>query len=155
MTLRVGRHSERRILKVSGFLAPYDPSRFPEDALYEDTIVSVLGAPMDGWTPELVYRYEIYAPLGLIVNWAIMLNARPAEDASAPRRLVERVDLCHSEIHVHRFRRTSDPDDNLGERSTIASLHTGDEATVNDEWERQMALISREWPERMRRWLDG
>ena len=151
----MGRHSERRVLKVSGFLAPYDPSRFPEDAIYKDTIVSVLGAPMDGWIPELVYRYEIYAPLGLNVNWAIMLNARPAEDASAPRRRVERVDLCHSEIHIHRFRRSSHPDDDLGERSPIMSLHTGDEATVSNEWDNQMALISRDWPDRMRRWLDG
>lgn len=151
----MGRHSERRVLKVSGFLSPYDSSRFPEDTLYKDTIVSVLGAAMDGWVPELVYRYEIYAPLGLNVNWAIMINARPEGDPSAPRRRVERIDICHSEIHIHRFRLSDDPDNDQGERISILSLHAGDEATVSTQWDMLLAQLSREWPERMRRWLDG
>lgn len=35
------------------------------------------------------------------------------------------------------------------------SISAGDEVTVNDAYELQLALLSREWPERIRRWIDG
>lgn len=150
----MGRHSERRTLKVSGFLAPYDPTVFPENECSNDLVASVLGAAVDGWVPELLYRYTLYR--GLYIDWAIMIYARPADgDPSAPRRRVERIDICESEVHVHRFRRSGDPDDDQGERTAIMSLNSGDEATVSNQWDVMLAQLSREWPKRMRRWLDG
>lgn len=73
----MGRHSERRTLKVSGFLAPYDPTVFPENECSNDLVASVLGAAVDGWVPELLYRYTLYR--GLYIDWAIMIYARPAD----------------------------------------------------------------------------
>jgi hypothetical protein len=156
----VSRRGKKRVLGVSGFLhtelARYDVTQFPEDILYRDKVASILGAPMDGWTPELVFRYAICQPLGLNVDWAIMTYARRVEGGgSGPRRRVERIDICESEVHVHRFRISNDPDDDQGERRTIVSLYAGDEATVSRQWDIQMQLLSREWPQRMERWLDG
>lgn len=156
----MGRSGKKRAIKVTAFLqselARYDATQFPEEILYRDQVASTLGAPVDGWTPELVFRYTVCQPLGLNVDWAIMINARRVEDGgSGPRRRVERIDICHSEVHIHRFRIGDDPDDDLGERSTIISLYAGDEVTVSQQWDLQMQLLSREWPKRMRRWLDG
>lgn len=156
----MGRRRTKRVLGVAGFLHEelprYEVGQFPVDDLYRDKVVSILGAPIDGWTPELVYRYAIYAPLGLNVDWAIMLYARRVEDGgSGARRRVQRIDICDSEVHVHRFRRSDDPADDQGERSMIVSLYAGDEATVSHQWDVQMQWLSREWPQRMRRWLDG
>lgn len=133
---------------------PYDPADYPADELYRDKVVSILGPPLDGWIFELVYRYAIYR--GLNIDWAIMIWARRAEDGiNAERRRVQRIDICHSEVHCHEFRCSSDPDDDLGERSLIVSLRTNDGVTVSREWDKQMALVSQEWPERVRRWIDG
>ena len=156
----MGRRRTRRVLGVTGFLGTelprYDPSQFADEDLYPDKVASILGAPIDGWTPELVFRYAVYRPLQLNVDWAIMLYARRVEDGgSGPRRRVERIDICDSEVHVHRFRRSGDPDDDQGERHTIVSLYAGDEATVSHQYDLQMQWLSREWPKRLRRWLDG
>jgi hypothetical protein len=156
----MNRRRRRRTMGVGDFLTAdlgrYDPLAFPEDLLYRDEVVSILGAPMDGWVPELVYRYAVLVPTGLNVDWAIMLNAYRVEDGGAgPRRQVERVDICHSEIHTHRFRRSGDPNDDLGERTRIMSLYAGNEATVSREWDVEMVIISREWQKRLRRWIDG
>ena len=142
---------------ASGQFSPYDPTTFPEDLLYRDKVVSQLGAAVDGWIPELVYRYAIHGPLGINVDWAIMINAYREDDTDTgeTRRRVERIDICDSEVHIHRFRQSDDPHDDQGRRSRIISLYTGDEATVNRQWDMQMANLSREWPERLRRWIDG
>jgi hypothetical protein len=156
----VSRRKRKRILPVGAFLSDsppkYDVSAFPEDLLYRDKVVSVLGPPIDGWIPELAFRYAVFQPIGLNVDWAIMLNARRTEDGTyAPRRRVERIDICHSEVHFHRFRRSGDPDDDQGERKAIISLYAGDEATVNDQFDLQMMRLSHDWELRMRRWIDG
>ena len=145
---------------MSEFLAAelgrYDISEFPEDQLYTDECVSVMGAPIHGWVPELFFRYTIFTPEGLNVDWAIALNVRRVEDGgSGPRRKVERIDICHSEVHSHRFKMSDDPDDDLGRRKKLVSLYAGDAVTVNDQWDLQMHILSREWPQRVERWIDG
>lgn len=156
----MGKRNRRKSSRISEFLAAdlgkYHPSVFPEEHLYRDKIASVLGAPMDGWIPELVYRLAIDKRTGLNVDWAIMTYAFRVEDGAAgPRRRVERIDVCESEVHYHRFRRSDDPDDDQGERHRIVSLYAGDAATVNHQWDLQMTLHSREWDKRLRRWIDG
>jgi hypothetical protein len=156
----VGSRPRRRRTKVSEFLQStlphYDVTVFAETDLYRDKVASTLGDAMDGWVPELVYRYAVHQQLGLNVDWAIMLYAYRGEDgARGTRRRVERIDICDSEVHTHRFRLSGDPGDDQGERTTVTSLYAGDEATVSHQWDVQMAALSREWPERMRRWLDG
>lgn len=132
----------------------YDPKGYPEDELHRDTVVSVLGPPIDGWLFELVYRYAIYR--GFNVDWAIMINARRADEGSkAPRRNVLRIDICHSEVHRHIFTQSSDPDDDQGIRQSIVSLSNGDAATVSRQWDHQMAALSRTWERRVREWIDG
>lgn len=156
----MGSRPRRRRTKVSAFLQStlphYDVTIYTEADLFRDKVVSTLGAPVDGWVPELVYRYAIHQQTGLNVDWAIMLYAYRSEDgARGDRRRVERIDICDSEVHTHRFRLSDEPDDDQGERTTVTSLYAGNEATVNHQWDVQMAILSREWPDRMRRWLDG
>jgi hypothetical protein len=156
----VSRKGKRTAPPVRAFLTQdlgtYDVTVFPEDRLYRDKVASVLGSAMDGWIPELVYRFAILAPVALNVDWAIMMYARRADEgSSATRRRVERIDICDSEVHIHRFRLSDNPDDDQGERKKVASLYTGDEVTVSRHWDLQMALLSREWESRMRRWIDG
>lgn len=132
----------------------YDPRGYPEDELYRDTSAGVMGAAIDGWLFELVYRFAIYR--GLNIDWAIMINARRADEGSkAERRSVLRIDICHSEVHRHIFTQSSDPDDDLGIRQSIVSLSNGDAATVSRQYDDQMAAISRTWQRRAREWIDG
>ena len=133
----------------------YSPKDYPDGDVCRDHVVSVLNdAPIDGWLFELVYRYGIYR--GLTVDWAIMLNARAAADGpKAERRRVERIDICHSEVHRHSFTRSSDPEDEQGKRTTIQPLTAGDAVKVSKAYDDQLALLSREWPERARSWIDG
>jgi hypothetical protein len=133
----------------------YDPKVYPDADVYRDHVVSVLNdAPIDGWIFELVYRFGIYH--GLNVDWAIMINARAVADGlKAERRRVERIDICHSEVHSHSFKRSSDPADKLGERTTIMPLTARQAVRVSKAYDEQLALLSREWPERVRRWIDG
>lgn len=142
---------------VSPQLDPYDPTVFPEEFLERETVVSQLGAAVDGWVPELVFRYSIHRQLGLNIDWAIMIDAYRHNDLDTghSRRRVERIDICDSEVHIHRFRRSDDPSDDQGRRSRILSLYAGDEATVNRQWDLQMTSLSHEWPKRLRRWIDG
>lgn len=98
-------------------LGRYHPSAFPEGRLDRNKIASQLGAPVDGWTPELIYRYAILIPEGLNVDWAIMIDVyRRTDQGETVRRRVERIDICHSEIHVHQFRQSDDPADDQGRR---------------------------------------
>jgi hypothetical protein len=132
----------------------YNPKGYPEDQRHDDHVVGVLGPPIDGWLFELVYRYAIYR--GLNVDWAIMINARRADDGSkGERRNVLRIDICHSEVHRHIFKQSSDPADDLGIRQTIMSLSNGDAAKVSRQYDDQMAAISRTWERRVREWIDG
>lgn len=135
----------------------YNPRDYPDAEVFRDTVVTVLNdEPIDGWKFELVFRFGIYR--GLNVDWAIMLNARtasPTPGAKRLRRLVERIDICHSELHTHSFTQSSDPADDQGERTTIMSLSAGDAVIVSRAYDEQMALLSREWPQRARRWIDG
>lgn len=142
---------------ATGQLNRYDPTSFPADFLDRDKVISQLGAAVDGWVPELVFRYAIYVPLGLNVDWAIMIDAYREDDLDSgeSRRRVERIDICDSEVHIHRFRQSDDPLDDQGRRSRIISLYAGDETTVSRQWDLQLAKLSREWPERLRRWIDG
>jgi hypothetical protein len=133
---------------------PYNPAAYPPDEVYRDTVASILAPPIDGWLFELVYRYAIHH--GLNIDWAIMIWARRTEDGlTAVRRRVQRIDICHSEVHCHNFRYSDDPDDDVGERDPIVSLSANDGVTVSREYDKQMALLSLEWPERIRRWIDG
>jgi hypothetical protein len=140
-------------------LPPYDPSVYPEEDLHHNTDVGQLGdEPIDGWTFELVYRYAIYVPEGLNVDWAIMTYAArrlPGEPSVVERRIVERIDCCHSELHIHSFRRSDDPADDTGRKIPLTSLSAGDAVIVSREYDVQMALHSREWRQRAWRWLDG
>lgn len=137
-------------------LGKYDVTAFPDDLLYRDAVESVMGAPIGGWIPELFYRFAVHRQMALNVDWAIMLYARRADDGTnATRRRVERIDICESEVHIHRFRFSDDPDDDQGQRKRVISLYAGDEVTVNEHFDRQLALLSREWESRMRRWIDG
>ncbi|MEW5808568.1 MAG: hypothetical protein AB1925_03865 [Actinomycetota bacterium] len=71
----------------------YDPSSFPEDLLDRDKVASQLGAPVDGWIPELIFRYAIFKPLGLNVDWAIMIDVyRVNEDGQTEEELSIPVD---------------------------------------------------------------
>lgn len=150
-----------RSLQVTEFLAaaelpPYDPAIYADDGVDVVNSVSALGATMGGWTPELAWRMSLHRLNDTVVDWAIMMNAyREEGGASGPRRKVERIDICHSEVHVHRFRMSDDPNDDLGERTKLISLHQGDEFTVDIQWDNQMELISHEWQQRLRRWIDG
>jgi hypothetical protein len=151
--------AKRSVRSISHYLqseiGPYDPSVYAEEDLYCDEVTSVLGAPIDGWTFELVYRVAIDGH-GLNVNWAITISARVTADGpTAERRRVERIDICHSEVHRHRFWKSSDPVDDLGKRKRIESLSAGDAATVSRQWDIQMMLVSREWSKRARWWIDG
>ncbi|WP_156670020.1 hypothetical protein [Mycobacterium sp. E3305] len=156
-----GRKPRRReVYSVNVGLPPtqrndYSPKVYPDAEIYRDHVVSVLNdAPIDGWVFELVFRYGIYR--GLNVDWAIMINARAAADGPrAERRRVERTDICHSEVHCHKFSNSSDPADTLGERTTIMPLTEGQAVRVSRAYDEQMSLLSREWPERVRRWIDG
>jgi hypothetical protein len=133
---------------------PYNPKDYPEDTLDRDTLVSVLGPPIDGWLFELVYRFAIHR--GYNIDWAIMINARRVEEGSkAKRRNVLRIDICHSEVHRHIFKQSGDPVDDLGIRETIMSLSNGDGVKVSRQWDEQMVLISRTWQQRVREWIDG
>ncbi|MBB2990272.1 hypothetical protein FHR72_001740 [Mycolicibacterium iranicum] len=127
----MSKKSPRKQSRIAEFLhadlGRYDPHSCPEDQLYRDTIVSVLGAAMDGWVPELVFRLAIDHRTGLNIDWAIMTHAYRIEDgAKGDRRRVERIDICESEVHYHRFRRSDDPDDDQGERRRIISLYADD-----------------------------
>lgn len=159
---RGGRRSKPRRREVrsinAGYLPtqaqPYNPKDYPDDRVSRDTVVSVLGAPIDGWLFELVYRFAIFR--GYNIDWAIMINARRVEDGSkADRRKVLRIDICHSEVHRHIFRQSSDPADDLGIRETIMSLSSQDAVRVSQQWDAQMVLISRTWHQRAREWIDG
>jgi hypothetical protein len=133
---------------------PYNPKDYPEDELYRDTVVSVLGPPIEGWLFELVYRFAIYK--GFNVDWAIMIFARRVDEgAKAKRRNVLRIDICHSEVHRHIFKQSGDPADDLGIRETIMSLSNGEAAKVSGQWDYQMVLVSHTWRERVREWIDG
>ena len=134
----------------------YDPQVYPPERLDRDKTAGQLGAPIDGWIPELVYRYAILLPDGLNVDWAIMIDVyRLDESGQIVRRRVERIDICHSEIHVHSFRRSDDPDDDVGRRETLMSISAGDAVRVSRAYDLQLALLSREWQLRVRRWIDG
>jgi hypothetical protein len=133
---------------------PYRPQDYPEDELYRDTVVSLMGAPVDGWLFELVYRFALFR--GYNIDWAIMIFARRADEGSkAERRKVLRIDICHSEVHRHVFKRSGDPAGDLGIRETILPLSRDDGAKVSNQWDYQMALVSREWQQRAREWIDG
>jgi hypothetical protein len=157
----VGKGSRNRELRrqeeeLREAVGNYDPEQFPQDRLDPDMIVGTLGAPVDGWTPELIYRYEQLLPERLTVNWAIMVDVfRVDQSGNTIRRKVERIDICHSEIHIHRFRRSDDPEDDLGERDVLMSISAGDEHIVSREFEVQLQLLSLEWPRRVERWIDG
>lgn len=134
-------------------MRPYDPGEYPDPEVHRDTRAGLLGT-FDGWEFELVYRYGIYR--GLTIDWAIMIYARRVDEGrQALRRLVQRIDICHSQVHRHEFRCSSDPNDDQGIRTTIVSLSADDATTVNHEYDVQMALLSREWPQRVRIWIDG
>jgi hypothetical protein len=159
---RGGRRKPPRRRKVrsinAGYLPshaqPYNPKDYPEDQLDRDTVVSVLGPPIDGWLFELVYRFAIFR--GYNVDWAIMIFARRVEEGSkADRRNVLRIDICHSEVHRHIFKQSSDPADDLGIRETIMSLSNNDGVRVSQQSDHQLALISRTWQQRVREWIDG
>jgi hypothetical protein len=133
---------------------PYDPREYPADELDRDSVVSVLGPPIEGWLFELVYRFAIFR--GHNVDWAIMVFARRVDGGTgADRRSVLRIDICHSEVHRHIFKQSSDPADDLGIRETIMSLSSGDGAKVSSQWEYEMFQISQNWQQRVREWLDG
>ena len=137
-------------------LPRYDPSIYPKDDVYKVETVGALGAPMDSWVPELAWRMTGVQSTGVVVDWAIMINAYREEDgAGGPRRRVERIDICDSEVHVHRFCRSSDPNDDLGKCERLISLSAGDEFSVDCQFDDQMVLVSHEWENRMRRWIDG
>lgn len=158
---RGGRRKPRRRVVRSinvGYLPshaqPYDPKDYPEDELYRDTVVSLLGPPIDGWLFELVYRFAIFR--GYNIDWAIMIFARRVdEEPKGPRRKVLRIDICHSEVHRHIFKQSSDLADDLGIREPILSLSNGEGVRVSREWDHQMTLISRNWQQRVREWIDG
>lgn len=149
--------SPRLVIRdAAEWIADYNPNVYPEDYLDRDLIVGQLGAEIDGWTPELVYRYAIFLPDGLNVDWAMMIYVYRAGKASeSTRRRVERIDICESEIHVHTFRQSDDPDDDQGRRTVLASISAGDAVTVSRAFDEQLALLSREWSKRVRRWIDG
>ena len=107
-----------------------------------------------------MYRFAIYRDL--YVDWAIMLWATwdnlqhlLSEGTPAERRRIERTDCCESQIHRHLFTINSDPDDDQGQRIEITPLRSGDAIKVDREFDTQLALVSRQWEERTRRWLDG
>ncbi len=133
---------------------PYDPKDYPEDEVDRDAVVSVLGPPIDGWLFEVVYRFAFWR--GYNIDWAIMVFARRVEDGSkAARRNVLRIDICHSEVHRHIFKQSSNPADDLGIRETIMSLSSDDGARVSGQWDAHMALISRTWEQLVREWIGG
>ncbi len=153
---REKRRRQRNRGDLRTVIGRYDPEVYPPELLDPDKIASQLGAPIDGWTPELVYRYAILLPEGLNVDWAIMIDVyRVDEMGETIRRRVRRIDICESEIHVHHFRQSGDPDDHQGRREVLMSISAGDEVTVSREFDAQLALLSREWQARVRRWIDG
>lgn len=135
---------------------PYVPN--PEAD--REVFVASLGPPIDGWHPELAVRYNLYR--GKYVDWSISINVH-ADSAvtlqktlKSPRRYrVERIDCCHSQIHIHRFTIDSDPDDDLGERTQLIALTRADEDVVDKEYDRQMERVSLEFEEIIRRWTRG
>lgn len=134
----------------------YRPDAFPIETLDSDKIVGPLGSPLDGWNFELIYRYAIQLLTGLNVNWAIMIDAyKWNEDGRSVRRRVERIDICDSEIHTHTFRQSDDPRDRAGRRTVHESISAGDEVRVSRAFDEHLALLSREWEARVRRWIDG
>lgn len=134
----------------------YDPRQFRTDQLHTDKTVAQLGAPIDGWTPELIYRYSILIPASLCIDWAIMIDVyRIDENGAAARRRVQRIDICHSEVHLHEFRQSDDPADDQGRRTVLQSISAGDALTVDREFGVQLTLLARDWPDRVRRWIDG
>jgi hypothetical protein len=136
--------------------APYDPKRYAPERLYADKVVGQLGASVDGWTPELVYRYAILVPESLCVDWAIMVDVyRLDGSGEVIRRRVERIDICHSEIHVHEFRQSDDPLDDHGRKRVLMSISAGEEVTVDREYGRQLDQLAVDWLDRVRRWIDG
>ena len=141
---------------VRTVIGEYDPEAYPPELLFSDKTAGQLGAPIDGWIPELIYRYAILMPEGLTVDWAIMIDVyRVDENGDTIRRRVERIDICESEIHIHHFRQSDDPDDDQGRREVLMSISAGDEVTVSRAYDEQLHYLSREWQGRVRRWVDG
>jgi hypothetical protein len=150
------REKRRQHQEQQGQSQPYDPTVYPPDQLDPDKIASQLGTPIDGWVPELIIRYCILIPRALNVDWALMIDVYHVdEDGETVRRRVERIDICHSEIHVHEFRQSDDPTDDQGRRKVLESISAGDEVRVCRAYDEQLALLSREWQARVRRWIDG
>ena len=117
------RGKRRQQQEQQGQIQPYDPTVYPPDQLDPDKIVSQLGAPIDGWTPELIFRFAILRRRALYVDWALMFDVyRIDEDDKTVRRRVERIDICHSEVHVHEFRQSDDPADDQGRRKVLMSI---------------------------------
>ena len=142
---------------IRSVVGEYDPHKYSTESLQHEEIASDLGPPIDGWVPQLTYRFTTYVPAALIVDWAIMLNVyRVSENHDdAHRRRVQRIDICESEVHVHEFRRSDDPNDDQGRRVVLMSISADDDARVSGEFALQMGYLSQEWPERVRRWIDG
>jgi hypothetical protein len=153
---REKRRQQQHDVDLRPVVGEYDPTAYPPELLDPDKIVGQLGAPMDGWTPELTYRYATLIAEDLTIDWAIMIDVHRVElDGTVTRRLVERIDICESEIHIHHFRQSSDPRDHAGRREILTSISAGDKVTVSRAFDEQLALLSREWPTRVRRWIDG
>lgn len=153
-----GARIRRRRREQSTGLAKYDPEGFPEERLWRQKIASQLGAPIDGWTPELIYRLAVLEPAQLNVDWAIMIDVYRVEaDGEVIRRRVERIDICHSQVHVHVFRQSDDPSDDQGRKTVLTSISAGDEAIVSMEFDRQQELLFEDddWRRRVERWIDG
>ncbi len=151
-----GVRNRRKRRKQSTGLARYDQDGFPEKRLFRDKIAGQLGAPIDGWVPEVIYRYAALTPEWLVVDWAIMIDVYRVEaDGEVTRRRVERIDICHSEIHVHVFRQSDDPGDDQGRKTVLTSISAGDEVIVSRAYDEQLALLFADWQLRVERWIDG
>jgi len=151
-----GGRNRRKRTEQSTALAKYDQVGFPEELLFRDKIVGQLGSPIDGWVPQLIYRYAALTPEWLVVDWAIMVDVYRVEaNGEETRRRVERIDICHSEVHVHVFRQSDDPSDDQGRKTVLTSISAGDEVIVSRAYEEQLAMVFADWQLRVERWIDG
>lgn len=92
-----GKRAERRLPRISG--AP-EPKATPEPATWTETVVSSVWLG-DTWEGQVVQRYVRIEQTGELVEFAIMLQVRPADTDEAWID-VERVDCAHDFVHVDR-----------------------------------------------------
>ncbi len=120
-------------------MSPDEPveflAQFPPDELEEHHIVHRIEEDCRAVQKWVLHEHRI-------VHFAIMLEVLRWDEW----HMVLRVDTCHSESHVHRFRRDKETES----RNTLAPIRTIED--VESEFDRACDWVLDHWDEEVRRW---